>query len=211
MIVSSPNIHMRLLDSRELIFDPKQEFTLKSQSPKAIGERRFAAVLCADVAGFARLVEENEEGTIAEWCSCWHDIVKPAVIGHDGRIVKSTGDGFIAEFGSCRDAVYCALAIQTAVNQRRSTISLSQPFMLRMGVHVCHVVPCGTDIFGHGVNIAARLQAEAMPGTIYISEHARRTIGPSEAFDCIDIGFRRLRHIDEPLHVYVIEPRQQPK
>jgi class 3 adenylate cyclase len=197
-----------LLDARELIFDPTQEFGL--ESPKAIGERRFAAVLCADVAGFARLVGENEAETIAEWCSCWHEIVKPAVIAHDGRIVKSTGDGFIAEFALPRDAVFCALAIQTAVSQRTSTASLGRRLMLRMGIHACHIVPCGTDIFGHGVNIAARLQAEASPGTICISESARRTIGSPEELGFIDLGFRRLRHIDEPLHVYVIEPRDQP-
>jgi class 3 adenylate cyclase len=198
-----------LLDARELIFDPRQEFSL--QSPKPIGERRFAAVLCADVAGFARLVGENEAETIAAWCSCWHEILKPAVIAHDGRIVKSTGDGFVAEFGLPSDAACCALAIQTAVNQHRSTVSLCKRLTLRMGIHVCHVVPCGTDIFGHGVNIAARLQAEASPGTICISASARRAIGSPEEFSFIDLGFRRLRNIDEPLQVYAIEPRDRPK
>jgi adenylate cyclase len=72
-------------------------------------------------------------------------------------------------------------------------------------------VPCGTDIFGHGVNIAARLQAEASPGTICISASARRAIGSPEEFSFIDLGFRRLRNIDEPLQVYAIEPRDRPK
>jgi class 3 adenylate cyclase/hemerythrin len=198
-----------MLDARELMFDPGHEISF--ESPKAIGERRFAAVLCADVAGFARLVCENEAETIAAWCSCWHEIVKPAVIAHDGRIVKNTGDGFVAEFALPRDAVYCALVIQTAANQLGSTVTLGRRLMLRMGIHVCHVVPCGTDIFGHGVNIAARLQAEASPGTICISENVRRTIGSPEGFGCIDLGLRRLRNIDEPLRAYVIDPRDRPK
>jgi class 3 adenylate cyclase len=137
--------------------------------------------------------------------------VKPAVIAHDGRIVKNTGDGFVAEFALPRDAVYCALAIQTAVNQLGSTVSLGRRLMLRMGIHVCHVVPCGTDIFGHGVDIAARLQAEASPGTICISESVRRTIGSHAGFGCIDLGLRQLRNIDEPLRAYVIDPRGRPE
>ena len=197
-----------LVDARELVFDPGQESNL--ESVKLIGERRFAAVLCADIAGFARLVGENETETIASWCSCWHEIVKPSVIAHDGRIVKSTGDGFVAEFALPGDAGRCALAIQTAVNQRRNTVSLRQ-LLLRMGIHVCHVVPCGTDIFGHGVNIAARLQAEASPGTICISARARRAIGSPENYGFLDLGFRCLKNIDEPLQIYVIEPRDWPE
>ncbi len=197
-----------LLDARELVFDPRQEYGL--ETAKAIGEHRFAAVLCADVAGFARLVGENEGETIAAWCSCWHEIVKPTVIAHDGRIVKSTGDGFVAEFALPNDAARCALAIQTAVNQRRSIVSFRR-LMLRMGIHICHVVPCGTDIFGHGVNIAARLQAEASPGTICISERARRAIGSPEEYGFIDLGFRRLRNIDEPVQVYALEIRDRPE
>jgi class 3 adenylate cyclase len=197
-----------LLDARELVFGPRQEYSLESVKP--IGERRFAAVLCADIAGFARLVGENETGTIATWCSCWHEIVKPSVIAHDGRIVKSTGDGFLAEFALPGDAARCAVAIQTAVNQRRNTVSLRR-LLLRMGIHICHVVPCGTDIFGHGVNIAARLQAEASPGTICISARARRALGSPEEYGFLNLGFRRLRNIDEPLQVYVIEPRDRPE
>ena len=195
-----------LVDARELVFDPRQECGL--ESARAIGKRRFAAVLCADIAGFARLVGENETETTATWCSCWHEIVKPSVIAHDGRIVKSTGDGFLAEFALPGDAARCAVAIQTAVNQRRNTVSLRR-LLLRMGIHICHVVPCGTDIFGHGVNIAARLQAEAAPGAICISARARRAIDSPREYEFIDLGFRRLRNIDEPLQVYVIEHRDR--
>lgn len=197
-----------LLDAPEFVFDPRQEYGL--ETAKAIGEHRFAAVLCADVAGFARLVDENERETVAAWCSCWHEVVKPTLIAHDGRIVKSTGDGFVAEFALPSDATRCALAIQTAVDQRRGIVSLRR-LMLRMGIHVCHVVPCGTDIFGHGVNIAARLQAEARPGMICISARARRAIGSPEEYGFIDLGFRRLRNIDEPIQVYAIELRDRPE
>jgi hemerythrin-like metal-binding protein len=193
-----------LLDARELVFDPTQEFS--AQSPKAIGERRLAAVLFADVAGFSRLVGENEAEAIAAWCSCWHQIVKPAVVARAGRVVKNTGDGFIAEFALTTDAVHCAMVIQKAVSQNESTITLCRPLKLRMGIHVCHVVPFGTDIFGHGVNVAARLQAEAPPGTICISESGRRAIGSPEGFNFIDFGYRQLRNIDEPFRVYAIEP-----
>jgi class 3 adenylate cyclase len=156
------------------------------------------------ITGYSRLFE------VSSWCSCWHEIVKPSVIAHDGRIVKSTGDGFVAEFALPGDAGRCALAIQTAVNQRRNTVSLRR-LLLRMGIHVCHVVPCGTDIFGHGVNIAARLQAEASPGTICISARARRAIGSPENYGFLDLGFRCLKNIDEPLQIYVIEPRDWPE
>jgi adenylate cyclase len=194
-----------LTNARELMFDPTQEFSL--DSPQTFGERRLAAVLCADVAGFARLVGENEAQTIADWCLCWHEIVRPAVISHNGRIVKGTGDGFIAEFGSARDAVDCALAIQTAQNPGEGTTSLFRRLMLRIGIHLCHVVPYGTDIFGHGVNIAARLQSEAPPGSVCISESGRRAIGSPEGMNFIDFGFRQLRNIEEPFHIYLVEPR----
>ncbi len=194
-----------LVNARELMLDPTQEFSL--ESPNAFGERRLAAVLCADVAGFSRLVGENEAQTIADWCSCWHEIVKPAIISHGGRMVKSTGDGFIAEFASASDAVYCALAIQTAANPGGSTTSLFRRLMLRIGIHLCQVVPYGTDIFGHGVNIAARLQSEAPPGSVCISESGRRAIGSPEGMNFIDFGFRQLRNIDEPFRIYLIEPR----
>ena len=197
-----------LLDVPEFVVDPRQEHGL--ETAKAIGEHRFAAVLCADVAGFARLVGENERETVAAWCACWHEIVQPTVIAHNGRIVKSTGDGFVAEFALPGDAARCALAIQAAVNQRRSIVSLRR-LTLRMGIHVSHVVPCGTDIFGHGVNIAARLQAEAQPGTIYISGRARRAIGSPEEYRFIDLGFRLLRNIDEPIQVYAVAIPDRPE
>jgi class 3 adenylate cyclase len=195
----------QLVNARELMFDPTQEFSL--ESPEKFGERRLAAVLCADVAGFARLVGENEAQTIADWCSCWHEIVRPAVISHSGRIVKSTGDGFIAEFASARDAVDCALAIQIAANPDGGTTSLFRRLMLRIGIHLCYVMPYGTDIFGHGVNIAARLQSEAPPGSVCISESGRRAIGSPEGMNFIDFGFRQLRNIEEPFRIYLVEPQ----
>ena len=134
--------------------------------------------------------------------------MKPTIRAHDGRLVKSTGDGFVAEFASASDAVHCAVAVQGAVAQRRSMLSPNR-LMLRMGIHLCQIVPCGTDIFGHGVNIAARLQAEASPGAICISARARRAIGSHPDYEFVDLGVRRLRNIDEPLRVYVIEHRDR--
>lgn len=124
-------------------------------------QRRLAAILAADVAGYTRLVEKDTDGTVAAWAAARDDVVKPLVDEKSGYIIKFTGDGFLIEFPSVQDAVLCAITMQERLK--------SSPLDFRMGINVGDIVDDGGDVHGEGVNIAARLEALAEPGGICVS------------------------------------------
>jgi class 3 adenylate cyclase len=165
-------------------------------------ERKLAAILAADVVGFAGLVAQDEEGTIARLDRLFDHIVSMQIGAHRGRIFKSLGDGVLAEFSSTVEAVNCAIGIQKALtfDERRS--GNNEPLRLRIGVSVGDVVVHGDDLLGDGVNIAARLQATAEPGGIAVSGEAMTQIRGKIDIDLEDCGYQKLKDTDAPVRVY---------
>jgi class 3 adenylate cyclase len=131
--------------------------------------RRLAAILAADVAGYSRLMGADEEGTHERLRAHLRELIEPKIAEHRGRIVKNTGDGFLAEFASVVDAVRCAVAMQRGMADRNAGTPLEQRIEFRVGINLGDVIAEGEDIFGDGVNVAARLQALAEPGGICVS------------------------------------------
>src|SRR5437773_5422408 len=129
-------------------------------------ERRLAAILAADVAGYSRLIGADEEGTLAALRELRCELIDPGIAGHKGRIVKTTGDGILAEFASVIDALRCADSIQRAMAKRNEEIATEKRLEFRIGIHQGDVVVEDGDIFGDGVNVAARLEALAEAGGI---------------------------------------------
>jgi class 3 adenylate cyclase/TolB-like protein len=166
--------------------------------------RRLAAILAADVAGYSRLTGADEEGTIARLRVLRGDVIDPSIAAHQGRIVKTMGDGFLAEFASVVDALRCAVALQWTFAERNAALGAGERLDFRMGVNLGDVVVEGDDILGDGVNIAARLEAMAEPGAICLSRAAyEQGRGKVEA-DFADLGERTLKNIAEPVHVYAV-------
>src|SRR5580700_9948152 len=129
-------------------------------------ERRLAAILAADVAGYSRLMGADEEGTLAALKAIRRELSDPKVKEHRGRIVKTTGDGLLIEFASVVDAVRCALEVQEKMAERNIDVPVEQRMEFRFGVHQGDIIVEDGDIFGDGVNLAARLEALAEPGGI---------------------------------------------
>ena len=139
----------------------------------ATATRRLAAILAADVAGYSRLMGADEEGTLNRLKAHRRELVDPKIRGHNGRIVKTTGDGMLVEFSSVVDAVRCAVEIQRAMVDRNAGIAEDKRITFRIGANLGDVIVDGDDIYGDGVNIAARLEALAEPGGICISRTVR--------------------------------------
>jgi adenylate cyclase len=132
-------------------------------------ERRLAAVLAADVAGYSRLMGEDEEGTLAALKAIRHEVSDPKVAEHRGRIVKTTGDGLLVEFASVVDAVRCAVELQREMALRNDSVPKERRIEFRIGINLGDIITDEHDIYGDGVNVAARLEALAEPGGICVS------------------------------------------
>jgi adenylate cyclase len=169
-------------------------------------ERRLAAVLAADVVGYSRLMTADEEGTHRRLLTYRREVIEPKVREHRGRVVKSTGDGALVEFGSVVDAVRCALAMQQLLLARNAGLPQSRRIEFRIGVSLGDVIVAPDDIYGHGVNLAARLEALAPPGGICISADAWRYVRAAVAAEFVDLGEQRLKNIADPAHVFAIAP-----
>lgn len=144
-------------------------------------ERRLAAVLAADVAGYSRLMGADEEGTLARFKAVRKVLVDPTIATYRGRIVKTSGDGMLVEFASAVDALRCAIEVQRAVAERNSDIPQGNRIEFRIGIHVGDIIIDENDIFGDGVNIAARLEGIAEPGGVCISDDAYRQVRSKSA------------------------------
>jgi class 3 adenylate cyclase/TolB-like protein len=165
-------------------------------------ERRLAAIVATDIVGYSRLIEADEEGTLARVTELRRDVIDPALARHRGRIVKTSGDGLLIEFASVVEAVRCAAEIRDEVAQRCSQQNSERRIQLRIGVNLGDVVVESGDIFGDGVNIAARLEAIAEPNSIYISQAARDQLDGKLQILLEDLGERHLKNIARPVRVY---------
>jgi len=165
-------------------------------------ERRLAAVLAADVAGYSRLMGGDEEGTLAALKAIRKALVDPAISEHRGRIVKTTGDGLLVEFASAVDAARCAVAVQHNVAQQNSDVPPQRRIEFRIGIHVGDIIIDDNDIFGDGVNIAARLEGIAEPGGVCISDDAQRQIRGKVDVAYDDMGPQTLKNIAEPMRAW---------
>ena len=168
-------------------------------------ERRLAAVLAADVAGYSRLMGADEEGTLAKLKAIRKSIVDPTIAAHRGRIVKTTGDGMLAEFASAVDAARGAAEVQRSMAKQNANVPQDARIEFRIGIHVGDIIIDDSDIFGDGVNIAARLEGIAEPGGICVSDDAQRQIhGKIDlAFD--DMGPQSLKNIAEPMRAWQLQ------
>jgi adenylate cyclase len=164
--------------------------------------RRLAAVLAADVVGYSRMMGEDESGTLAALRKIWSELFNPAVAAHRGRIVKMMGDGALVEFASAVEAVECAVAVQKAMAQRNGTAAGGKPISFRMGVNLGDIVIDGDDIFGDGVNIAARLESQAPTGGVLLSDAVYAQIRGKVGFAFADVGELTLKNIAQPVRVW---------
>ena len=167
-------------------------------------ERRLTAILAGDVAGYSRLMGADEEGTLTRLNEHRRQFLEPKIAEHRGRIVKRTGDGILIEFASAVDAARCAIEIQRGMSERNKLIPPDKRIELRVGVHVGDIIAEEGDIFGDGVNIAARLESIAEPGGICISDDAYRQIRGKIDAAFEDDGDQQLKNIAEPVRVYSV-------
>jgi adenylate cyclase len=165
-------------------------------------ERRLAAILAADVAGYSRLMGEDEKGTLARLKAYRRELIDPMVAEHHGRIVKTTGDGLLVEFASVVGEVRSAVEVQQAMPERDTGVSADSRIELRIGINLGDVIVEDDDLYGDGVNIAARLEGIAEPGGICISDDTFRQVKGKVGSEFVDLGEQNLKNIARPLRVY---------
>jgi adenylate cyclase len=164
--------------------------------------RRLAAILAADVAGYSRLIGADERGTLQAFKAIQAELFNPTIAAHNGRLVKTTGDGFLVEFSSVLDALRCATELQAGMAERSATVPTDKRIEFRIGINVGDVVVEDGDIFGDGVNIAARLEGLAEPGGICVSALVQRDAAGKLDLAFEDLGEQTLKNIARPLQVY---------
>jgi class 3 adenylate cyclase len=177
-------------------------------------ERRLAAILAADVAGYSRLMGEDEEGTLAQLKALRRELADPKIKEHRGRIVKTTGDGLLLEFASVVDAVRCAVDVQREVAERNADVPPDRRIEFRMGINVGDIIKDGRDIYGDRVNVAARLEALAEPGGVCVSRVVRDQVRDKLAISFEDMGEQKVKNIARPVRVHRIvlgEPSSSPE
>ena len=170
-------------------------------------ERRLAAIVCADVAGYSRMMGADEEGTHAAMLAVRRELGDPKIREHRGRIVKTTGDGLLVEFASVVDAVRCAVEVQREMIARNTDVPVERRLEFRMGINVGDIIIEDGDIFGDGVNIAARLEALAEPGGICVSAAAHEQVRDRLDISFDDLGDQQVKNITRPVRVYSIGSR----
>ncbi len=169
-------------------------------------ERRLTAVLAADVAGYSRLMGADEEGTLAQLKAHRRALVDPKITEHRGRIVKTTGDGMLVEFASVVDALRCAVEIQRGMAERNAEVPQDKRIEFRMGINVGDIIIDGDDIFGEGVNVAARLEGLAEPGSICVSGRVQEDARGKLDLAFEDAGEQQLKNIERSVRVYRVWP-----
>jgi class 3 adenylate cyclase len=167
-------------------------------------ERRLSAILAADVAGYSRLMEQDEADTFQRLRTHRKDLFEPEIEKHHGRIFKLMGDGLLAEFGSVVDAVECAVSLQRSMVERNAAVEAERRIEVRIGINLGEVIVEGEDRYGEGVNIAARLQELAEPGGICVSGKVSKEVEKKLAFGFEPIGEQQVKNIAEPVPVFRI-------
>jgi class 3 adenylate cyclase len=176
-------------------------------------ERKLAAIFAADIAGYSRLMARDEVATLARLKAC-RAIIDGLIASHRGRIFNTAGDSVVADFASAVDAVQCAVAVQAAIAKENAGGTSDEPMQLRIGVHVGDVMVDGENLLGDGVNIAARLESLADPGTICVSAAARDHIGNKLPLVFDNLGDQQVKNIAQPIRVYRVRaevPTPQPR
>src|SRR6202023_1372046 len=169
-------------------------------------ERRLAALLAADVAGYSRLMGADEEGTHERLKSLRRELVDPKIAEHHGRIVKTTGDGMLVEFPSVVDGGRCAVEVQRGMVEREPEVTGERRIRFRIGINLGDVIAEGDDIFGDGVNVAARLEALAEPGGICVSGTVHDHIRDRLPYPLDDLGEQSVKNIARSVRVYALRP-----
>jgi len=172
--------------------------------------RRLTAILAADVAGYSRLMGTDEEGTHERLKAHRRELVDPKIAEHHGRMVKTTGDGVLVEFPSVVDAVRCADAVQRGMVERNSAIAPEDLIEFRIGINIGDIIAEGEDIFGDGVNVAARLEALAEPGGICVSRVVRDQVRDRLDYTFEDLGEQQVKNIARPVRIYRVRDRAIP-
>src|ERR1700739_3579146 len=170
-------------------------------------ERRLAAILAADVAGYSRFMGADEEGTLAALKAIRRELGDPKIAEHRGRIVKTTGDGLLVEFPSVVDAVRCAVAVQQAMPERNTGVAADSRIALRIGINLGDVIVEDDDLYGDGVNIAARIEALADAGGVFVSNTVYDQVRDRLPFVFEDLGEQQVKNIARPIRVYRVGPR----
>jgi TolB-like protein/class 3 adenylate cyclase len=169
--------------------------------------RRLAAILAADVAGYSRLMGADEEGTLERLKALRRELLDPKIAEHHGRIVKTTGDGLLVEFASVVDAVRCAVAVQQAMPERNTGVAADNRIELRIGINLGDVIVEGDDLYGDGVNIAARIEALTDAGGVLVSNTVHDHVRDRLPFVFEDLGEQQVKNIARPVRVYRVGPR----
>src|SRR6266700_2012741 len=169
-------------------------------------ERRLAAIFAADVAGYSRLIEANEQGTLGRLKALRAEVIDPRIAEHHGRIVKTTGDGMLVEFASVVDAVRCAAEVQAAMAKSNAPLPHDRRIEFRIGIHQGDIVAEDGDIFGDGVNVAARLEGLAEPGGICVSARVQEDAAGRLDLAFEDLGEQELKNIARKVRVYRVRP-----
>jgi len=169
-------------------------------------ERRLAAILAADVVGYSRLIEADEAGTLAALNERRRNILNPLVTQHHGRVVRVMGDGVLVEFASAVNAVKCGIDLQKRMGELNIGLLEDRRVVLRVGINLGDVVVESGDLYGEGVNVAARLEAMAEPGGLCISGSVYDQIKRKLEADFVDIGLQSLKNMADPVHVYRMHP-----
>ena len=168
--------------------------------------RKLAAILAADIVGYSRLAGFDEDRTLARLRALRSDLIDPTIAVHNGRMVKRTGDGILVEFRSVVEAVRCAIEMQDAMVERNAGLPPERRIEFRVGIHLGDVVEEDDgDLMGDGVNIAARLEGVAKPGSICLSEDAYRQVRARLDLVVSDLGEIRLKNIAEPIRIYSLQ------
>jgi adenylate cyclase len=168
-------------------------------------ERRLAAILCADVVGYSRLMGADEEKTLAVLKGHRRELIDPLIDQHRGRIFKTTGDGMLIEFASVVDAVRYAIVVQQGMEDRNTNLPESERIRFRIGINLGDVIVDEGDMFGDGVNVAARIEALAAPGEICVSGSVREQVGEKLPISFADLGEHGVKNIARPVRVYSVE------
>ena len=178
--------------------------------PEERAQRRLAAILAADVVGYSRLMERDEAGTLAALKTRRRDVLQPAIASHRGRIVKVMGDGVLVEFASAVDAVECAVALQEAMDVANAGLPEDTRIILRIGINLGDVIVEGQDLYGDGVNIAARLESLSEPGGLCISASVFEHVNGKLPHSFVSLGPQTLKNIDRPIQIYRLAGKDGP-
>jgi len=168
--------------------------------------RRLAAILAADVAGYSRLIGADEGGTLQALKAIRAELIDPTLVAHNGRLVTTTGDGLLVEFSSVVDALRCATEIQAAIAERNTTVAAGKRIEFRIGINMGDIVVEDGDIFGDGVNVAARLEGLAEAGGICVSARVQEDATGKLDLAFEDLGEQQLKNIARPVRIYALRP-----